>query len=300
MKKFINNIFWLSIVPISSYMIVCIIIIPDLLEKKMGPNTKTQIIHSFNNIMSTNFDLILLGNSRIYRGVNPDKIKISSYNFSHDNDSYNQLYYKLKYLEKKNKDFKYLVLGVDFFQFSVFSDSRNFVYENFFDKNYILDYGNRNNSINQYYSLLKIEHFKSSLNIISGFNKKPAFLRKNGQYIQYNIPMSNDIVKRDATILNTQLNYFELIIEHCKKKNIKVYLCMLPIQKTEKENYTSFQIKKFHSLINNYLDEDVKLLDYTDNHKINKNDYLDITHFNELGANRFSEILNNDLKQLID
>ena len=68
-----------------------------------------QLRVSFNNVLQNDFDLLLLGNSRVYRGVNPDKLSVSSYNFSHDNDGFNQLYFKLEYLEKRNISYKRLL-----------------------------------------------------------------------------------------------------------------------------------------------------------------------------------------------
>ena len=65
---------------------------------------------------------------------------VKAYNFSHDNDSYNQMYYKLLFLEKKDKKIDYLVIGTDYFQFSVYGDSRNYIYDRLFGLDYMKDY----------------------------------------------------------------------------------------------------------------------------------------------------------------
>ena len=100
MKKFLFKTF-LVFLPIFIYFIFAINLFPYLLKHFGKISTQDQLEISFNNVLQKKFDLLMLGNSRIYRGLNPDKFSIDSYNFSHDNDSYNQLYYKLKYHIKK-------------------------------------------------------------------------------------------------------------------------------------------------------------------------------------------------------
>ncbi|WP_461488949.1 hypothetical protein, partial [Pontibacter sp. HJ8] len=75
---------------ISSYSI--------LTQSAYGPTTKAQIEQSFENALRKDYDMLILGNSRIYRGINPEKFSTNAYNFAHDDDSYNQMYYKLKYV----------------------------------------------------------------------------------------------------------------------------------------------------------------------------------------------------------
>ena len=62
-------------------------------------NTAEQIKMSFENSIADNYNCYFLGNSRIYRNINPEMMTtVKAYNFGHDNDSYNQMYYKLLYL----------------------------------------------------------------------------------------------------------------------------------------------------------------------------------------------------------
>ena len=78
--------------------VVCITSL--LTQKKEGVSVENQINYQFSHITEFNYDLIFLGNSRIYRGINPSKISINSYNFAFDNDTFVECLYKLKYLDK--------------------------------------------------------------------------------------------------------------------------------------------------------------------------------------------------------
>ena len=91
----------------------------------------------FRNAEKRPYDMVFMGNSRIYRGLNPDSFTTKSYNFAHDNDSYNQIYYKLLFLTAQNKKIQIVLLGVDYFEYSVFSDSRNYEYSKIFNKSYL-------------------------------------------------------------------------------------------------------------------------------------------------------------------
>lgn len=294
MKLFVNKLFIFVIIPLILYLFYSLFITPILLKRALGPNTREQIEVSFQNVIRSNFDLLILGNSRTYRGVNPDKIDIKSYNFSHDNDTYNQLYNKLLFVDKNNKEYEYLVLGLDFFQFSVFSGTRNYVYDDFFGIEYLSDYEEGSSEVDYYLELLKIEKFRESIKLINS-KEKPSFIKKNGQYIQYIRPMSLNGIKRDSNKLKLQIDYFEKILDYCKKKKIKVFLCMLPIQEKEKINYSNKIVDDFYKFISGYLNENVLLLNFTDDKNYTRTDYLDVTHFTEASANKFSSQLNDSI-----
>ena len=50
------------------------------------------------------------------------------------------MYYKLQYLLDNGCKVDTLVIGTDYFQFSVFSDSRNYVYDGLLGNDYLRDY----------------------------------------------------------------------------------------------------------------------------------------------------------------
>jgi hypothetical protein len=99
MKIFLKKVAIFLSIPLLLYIITSIFLLPSLISKVEGPSTEQQILMSFENAKKGNYDLMALGNSRMYRGIDPSVFDCSSYNFSHDNDTYNQMYYKLKWLE---------------------------------------------------------------------------------------------------------------------------------------------------------------------------------------------------------
>ena len=139
MRKYILKVSLLGLIAIA--IVVLIFHYSDrLAESFYGPNTRSQIEMSFDNALKSKATCWFLGNSRIYR-LNPDVIENGHwYNFAHDNDSYNQMYYKLQYLLNNGCEVDTLVIGTDYFQFSVFSDTRNYVYDGLLGEDYVRDY----------------------------------------------------------------------------------------------------------------------------------------------------------------
>lgn len=297
MRKFIFK-FTLFSLPVIFYFILAILVVPALLSSTK-PSTLQQIDKSFKNAITRDYDLLILGNSRMYRGINPDEFSIKTFNFSHDNDSYNQLYYKLKYVIKKHK-ISYLILGIDYFQFSLFSTSRNYAYGDYLGEEYLLDYSKRN------LLRLKLDHYISTINpknfmaAIVNMNSM-ATLRDNGQYIVPGIAKEDDFISRKINRLEIQETYFDRIIGLCKNNNIKVFLVMLPVRSNELNSYSKNEIAEFESYINKKVDkENVFYLNFSTNNNYRTEDYTDITHLSEKGAIKFSKMLNDSIVNIID
>ncbi|MBP1672852.1 MAG: hypothetical protein H6Q25_667 [Bacteroidetes bacterium] len=297
MKKFFNQLFLFSI-PGLTYIILAVLLMPTLLSLQNGPSTKRQIDTSFKNAIKRDYEMLILGNSRTYRGINPDFIKMKCYNFSHDNDSYNQSYYKLDFIIKKHKKIKYLILGMDYFQFSIKSDTRNYVYADFFAKEYLNDYENEN------ILKKKIEYYCGNADpkkLLSLFPKeKKPVLRKNGQLAMFGFSKESDKIERNIKRLDFQVDYFEKILRLCKNQNIKVIIVTLPTRVNELKSYNEKQLIEFYSFFNKYIDnKNTFYLNYCYHEDFKTFDYADATHLNESGANHFSHLLNQDLMHLI-
>lgn len=297
MKPFIIKILRLSI-PILIYSLIASIAAPRLISLVHGPSTREKISFSFENALNRDYELLILGNSRLYRGLNPDKFSYDVYNFSHDNDSYNQIFFKLKYLIERNKSIKHLILGTDYFQFSFLETSRNYIYGDYFGEDYLKDFPNNRNLSQE-----KVINFLSNINPKKLLRSPPLwkpFMRENGQYIRHAIAMEDGHVKRKINRLDIQVTYFQKTLEFCKSQNIIVFIVMPPVRSIELMSYTIQEIDEFNSFIDNYLvKNNVFYLNYSTVTDFKTEDYTDITHLSESGADRFSGILDNDLNKLI-
>lgn len=285
------------LIPILLYCFAAMIYMPDVLSIQYGPNTKLQIHQSFENAVSRDYEILILGNSRPYRGINPSKFYCDAYNFSHDNDNFNQLFHKLNYLIQLGKKFDKVVLGIDYHQFSFKSDTRNYVYGDLLGEEYMKDYEDGSTFFPKLEYYLGNIH-PNKLRRLKHVDNKP-FLRDNGHFVKYSEAKISDTVERDLTRLDFQVEYFEKMLILCKAHNIRVFMVMLPLRENELKVHTAEERQDFKSFIRSYTNSvDVFYLDYSENHKFEMKDFTDITHFNAAAADRFTTILSADISEL--
>ncbi len=271
------------------------------LKKLYGPTTGQQIQQSFKDVLRKKYNCIILGNSRMYRGVNPSILIHDTYNFSHDNDSFNQEYYKLVYLKENNNLPNIIVLGVDYFQFSFLADTRNYIYSRYFSKGYTKDFNKPlKKEVSDIFKVYQ-NQFKGRVESLFKESKKNVpYLKENGQYIYYGVASKNDKIKRNSNILKVQLNYFEKILDLCEKENITVFLVIPPTRNVELSSYTNKDIENIDKIFKNKQDKKVYYLNYSTNKSFNINDYQDVTHLNIEGADKFTKILSKDINKIIN
>ncbi|HEX8563152.1 MAG TPA: hypothetical protein VF676_09260 [Flavobacterium sp.] len=283
--------------PVFLYGLAAALLMPTLLSWKNGPSTTTQITTSFKQSIERPYDLYIFGNSRMYRGIDPDCFAMKAYNFSHDSDSFNQIYYKLLYLLDHTQDFDYIVLGMDFFQFSFKSEIRNYAYSSVLGDDYMSDFesGKMESHLRHYFDNMNP---KKLLSIRA--KVKAPILKKNGHLITFEAATEQDSIERDIRRLKFQMQYFNKVISLCKRERIVVFMTMLPTRKNELASYTAAEMAEFRSYISRVVeDQNVFLLDYTNAAGYTIKDYTDVSHFNEQGARKFSSKLNDTIQKLI-
>ena len=309
MRRFIINI------SIFSIGVVCIVAAfmsfsRFFLKMTYGINTKEQIERSFTQAKQSDANIWFLGNSRIYRGIDPSAIKTAkTYNFAHDNDSFNQMYYKFLWLEENNCTIDTLVIGVDYFQFGVCSDTRNYVYDYLFDEQYAKDYGR--SSVSEKFFNMKREFlsvqgssYGAILKFLARGCKFPSAdelpkLKYNGQYVYNTKASPSDKTNRKCEMEEIPVRYFDYIVRKCTEEFIALYVIMPPVRDNELSCYSAKELDDFNkmikSVLNKYGYHDCyfnysnlpEFKDYTC--------YTDITHLNSESAYKFTDLLWNTI-----
>ena len=274
-----------------------------------GPSTAEQIHESFANALHRKYDCLVMGNSRIYRGVNPDLFWCAAYNFSHDNDSFAQDYFKLKYLEQHGVAVNYLVLGVDYFEFSFLSSSRNYVYGSYFGSEYLGNFHDSlNDQFNAYMSLKFTQSFPSVMAYWFGYAHDAAesnrsHLKPNGQYIvafHKSKEWWRDTAKRESNRLPVEEAYFEKILAYTQQHQIATLLIMPPTRDDELKSYDTATIKEFDELFQTKARQyGAHYLNFSTNKKFALEDYMDSTHLTPEAADRFSRMLSDEVAGLV-
>lgn len=304
MTSFIKRVFIFLSIFFILYFCLSIFLLPIIIKKTGGPTTLNQIKQSFSNALKNKYSLVILGNSKTYRGINPDIINIKSYNFSHDNDSYNQIYYKLLWLQENKIKIKYLILGVDYFQFSYISDSRNYAYNQYLNSDYKKDFP-KSNLITDFYKkteILQISRLQYLKNIFNP-DTLNTYLKTNGQYIKPGYATINDSSDSKIIRIKIQEIYFSKILDNCKRNKIQIFLCMLPYRNKVLNSFNKEEILEFEMYLSNMIklkNEKTIYLNYSSQQNWKLEDFTDIVHFNESAANRFTMILNDTINSILN
>ena len=303
MKKLLLKLILLSL--LSGFIIYGYCIFATYAAQKYhGRTTADQILMSFHNSVAEKYNCYFLGNSRIYRNINPDMFPlVKGYNFAHDNDSYNQMYYKLLYLLNHGENIDYLFVGTDYFQFSFMSDTRNYIYSTLFPREYSADFPNGRNWLVQkkeYYKTIW-ENKQNCLDSCFDYMlNKPEpdhvnYQKKNGQYVVEGMAKGNETIDRDYSVLDMQYEYFKKILYICEQNDIVLYVIMPPLWEGETRSHTDEERKTFDAMIkdtlsgtpyfNNYINysEREGLLPFTD--------FIDITHLTPEASDHYSRYL---------
>jgi len=281
-------------------------------SKTLGISTSQQINNSINLVDTADYNGIVLGSSCLYRGVNPDSLTFAkTINFAHDNDSYNQIYYKIKYLDNHNKKVDFIIMNADYFTFSRISSSRNSIYSKYLGKEYLMDYKDiANNNLNESFATFIENSFtnshkqfiKSIIMIVKG-KKNNNIYKKNGQMVfPYKEASPNESARPRESYepLPLQVGYFDKIVNYCEGKNIKLFLIFSPTMNYVL-NFLSPQEKAFYDSL--FLEkaklENVYFLDYKSDSRFGIKDFHDFSHLNSRGADKFSSILNQDIQKIL-
>ena len=302
------------IVPIG--LLISVLLVGDsiLAKKEYGITMENQIKQQFAAINERKYDTIILGNSRLYRGINPELLDSDCYNFAFDNDSFLECYYKLKYLETIEKLPERVILGVDYFEFSFVSAGMQSTYDDFFNKEYddilancsSLSFGgeksNFDTQINKKLNILFISNYYNAISYLYNRyikkDKRVSYISELGQYCIYPQPKAKagDFLTRSSEIMNEQKNAYDKIILFCKENDIKIIQLMLPLRDIELNCYTLETKEKFDNLfITNVY---AKYISYASESDFTISDFMDDTHLNLNGADKFTKLLNTDLIKL--
>jgi hypothetical protein len=285
-----------------------------------GEPTGLRIDRSFQSLESADVDCIILGNSRAYRGVNPSKIKsCRAFNLAHDSDSFNQTYFKLKFvLEKPNLKIKAALVTLDYFDFGSIEDRRNEYYRRYFANEYFNDY--RSNfdpqdlfeflkKINSKWNVFANNEFtiptKNAVRFLYHATIRPpfpdrSFQRTNGQYVT--LPLRHgdplDWINRDkeSAMLDVQRGYFLRLIDLARTRGVKLIFFTAPCRPEELNSYHPATLKDRRSQFKSWSAEyGFSYLDYSTAHDFSIHDFADITHLNHIAADRFSALLDIDI-----
>jgi hypothetical protein len=291
----------------SLFFIIPIVILGVLLEVFLRniPNDYSYK-NDYLDLKSNEIEVLFLGSSHVYFGINPEYSKFKSFNASHISQSLN---FDLAILEKyKNKwsSLKCIVIPVDYF--SMYKTLTNGI-EKWRVKNYSIYYNIHKES----YYKCNFEIFNNSLKmnwerLKSSYcnNSTDITCNKWGWGTIYNSKNSKDLIKtgmaaakRHTVKSNADLCFednvktLNSLVEFAKKNKIKIIFYTSPAYKTYVDNLEQKQLKRTIDLVSQKTSKNLNTVYYNllNDKSFIAEDFYDADHLNEKGAKKLTFIM---------
>lgn len=249
---------------------------------------------------SKNINILFLGNSHVFLGINPLYIKGKSFNAAHVAQS---LDFDLKILEKyKNRwdNLQFLIVRIDYT--SLYSNLETA--EKWRLKNYSLYYDIKTNNNGIENSEVFQNRMSFNINRLYQFyvkDKSSISCTKLGWGTSYNSKFNHDLFKTGKTaakshraknnnLFNYNIGVLKQIIQFAKSNKTRIIFVTSPVYKSYVENLDKNQLNnsinvafKFSRIFPN-----VTYINFMTDKTFNKEDFFDADHLNEIGAKKWS------------
>lgn len=258
---------------------------------------------------SKGIELLAIGSSHCYCGIDPDFLSIKAFNAGHPSQDikydfliFNKFYEKLDSLQ-------YLIVTVSYGDpFYSIEDRPN---ANAILKNYAIYYRIPTEKFRHNFEILNGVDFNTVKNILLkesksfpisklGFYLFPVGGAKDWQRVaparakessfQYEVPLYKKLMSN----YDNNVMYMEKTISLCNSKNIKVILLTTPIHKTFRDNINQEEWASTIDFCEHFTQEfnNVSYLNLFEDPRFLDEDFYDSDHLNSKGAAKLSSILN--------
>ncbi len=292
--------------PVVAATLVYMVAVPVVLRHGLGETSDLayMIDQSARHALQRDYDVVILGNSRVFRGLDPEALRLRTQSFAFDDDTFNYYFFKLKWLLDHGKTFRYAIVGVDYFQLTYQNYDRYFVYRDLFANDefsarllspsfgpaivsHVVDgrlqarglYVQAGENILR---TLAIEH-----HLPPTARNPRAFLRDDGFYSidAPSVARPEDRIPRPFGVdpfLKTEL---ERTLALCAARGVRAFLVMPPVRPGELASYTATQRAEFDRIVAGL---DVPYWSFAEDPDFAITDFQDVTHLTLAGAKKFT------------
>lgn len=296
MKKFIKHTL-IFLLPI-----LALLITSELLLRNI-PNDYSYK-KRYLDLKSNEIEVLYLGSSHIYFGINPEYSKFNSFNAAHISQSLNfDVAILEKYINNWSK-LKYILIPIDYFSMYTTLESgiekwrvKNYsIYYNINCKssNYKLNFEILNGQLKTNLDRLKSHYLNNSTDVTC--NKLGwgiSYSSKNGKDL---IETGKTAAKRHTKDINENpffeenINTVNELIEFAKKSKVKIIFLTCPAYKTYADNLEQKQLNNTINIISQIADKNSNTIYFNllNDKTFNAEDFYDADHLNEKGAKKLT------------
>ena len=250
---------------------------------------------------SREIDVLFLGSSHVFYGINPDFVGARSFNAGYPSQSLDYDFDILKKYDGRWDNLRCVVVPVDYF--SLFGRLESSV-EAWRAKNYALYYGIRRHGQMTDNSEFLSHNFRANAGRLYGYyirNEQTISCSPSGWGFAYssghaqNLAASGEIAaKRHSTkgdeYVAENIQILKSIIEYAAKNRVKILLFTSPAYKTYTRNLDAVQLNRTVAAAT-MLDktyDNTYYINLLNDKNFTENDFFDADHLNETGARKLT------------
>lgn len=251
-----------------------------------------------------NVQTLILGSSHTYFGINPEKFSKKTFSLANTSQNYEYDYYLLnQYIEQCTK-LESIIIPVSYFSLfsSRFEDREEWWYainyKIYMDCNIHSDFSRYNFELAHpsVYRGKMISIFSPSTTLgftDYGMGTTYSIDKKLNTWEDSEAAISRHTAK-NLSLMDKNLDWLHKIIEVCKEKEITLTLITTPTWHTYYNNINKIQLSKTFEIIDSIQKEHpfVKYYNFLSDNRFVADDFYDCDHLSNIGADKFSKILN--------
>lgn len=258
-------------------------------------------------------EVVFLGGSQTAKGVNPEKIDVTSFNLGNNMQT---IFHDTSIISKKSQEMPKLKLVVFNLILPILdgdirdTDAHELFY--YYDHYYHTGYQYKRDYLDlRAYSKIFMFGYSNSIRyLLNDFTieKNKGYIIKSNGFMEISedrdmkgsTPNTQEVMAEYSKYLkdeNREKNerYLDKAIEELKNKGIEVVFLITPTMKSYSDlmekNYL-YTLEYLKKMKENY---NIQYFDYFKDSRFSEEDFLDISHLNRRGANRFSKMINEEI-----
>ena len=252
-------------------------------------------------------ELLILGSSHTYYGINPLYLNIKAYNLANVSQPYKYDYYLLTHYANHYCQLHTVILPVSYFSMfgkGFVEDSwvGNINYKIYMECPFYSDFSKYNHELSQpdVYrgKLLKVLMGEEPLNCTEfGWGNQYTLATKSTGWEDSSAKAAaNRHTAKEWDHLEENKGYFEKIAAFCKEHNIQLILITTPTWHAYYDRLDSKQLEKMYEIIEEMKQKyGLPYYDYLKDARFEADDFWDSDHLSDKGAEKFTRILQQDL-----
>ena len=308
MKKFLTEITFIFFLPI-----LCIAVVAEYSIRAIPNDYSYKNQWMENNCK--NLNILCLGPSSVYYGINPKYFDKKSFNGAHVSESLNYDNFIFNKFIDQMDSLQYLVLDIDYWSpFSSLETGQEWWRATYYNIYYGCKKHRGEIKYNFEMAIHNFSTFKKAgqgfLNVIGFQNISNNNITKLGfgtNYSQKNKILDwnngknqalnhNNWIKEQEhfNLVNKNKTYLNEILKKCASKNIRVLMISTPTCNSYRENLNVNYLKRKNDFCNSFVASfnNVSYLDFSSDKSFIDEDFFDGSHLNEIGAKKFTGLIN--------